>query len=56
MNPQWKSNPLNDKDVNGNTMAWMGDQQRFRDYECSICGGTVINENTGRCINCEMED
>lgn len=49
-------NPLNNSDVDGNTMAWMGDCQGFRDYECMICGGTEVDEDSGKCVNCGIED
>ena len=42
MNPR---NPLNDPDVDGNTFAWMADQEEHEeDCECSDCRQKKIEE------------
>lgn len=38
------NNPLNDRDVNGNVMAWLADQEREADrdlYHCNRCDNYV---------------
>jgi len=56
-------NPLNDSDVDGNTMAWMADQKRentprYEDqYFCQGCGKPLVEDDANEeyCAECQID-
>jgi Zn finger protein HypA/HybF involved in hydrogenase expression len=55
-------NPLNDRDVNGNTIAWMADQEynhQEEEWLCPQCKKYVtydeFNHKTNMCYSCHWK-